>query len=176
VRNKGILVFVGVLALLALFGWSIFGDRPTTSAAEPNALRSGRAATDFTITLFSGEKFSLAEQRGKPVLVNFWASWCPPCKEEAPVLERAWRAFKDRGVVFVGVDVWDTEADAKAFMQRYGVTYPNGPDPSGEVAIEYGVTGLPETWFLDREGTLVRRWVGALSDSQITAFLEEAMK
>jgi cytochrome c biogenesis protein CcmG/thiol:disulfide interchange protein DsbE len=176
VRKTGILVFCGVLGLLALFGWNIFADRPATIAAEPSALRSGRLATDFTITLFSGEGFNLAEQRGKPVMVNFWASWCPPCRDEAPVLERAWRAFKDRGVVFVGVDVWDAEADARAFVQRYDITYPNGPDPSGEVAIEYGVTGLPETWFLDREGRLVRRWVGALNDRQITAFLEEAMR
>lgn len=175
-RKSGIFVSITVLAVLTLFGWSIFTDRPASSEAEPNAVRSGRFATDFSLTLFSGEKFTLAEQRGKPVLVNFWASWCPPCKEEAPVLERAWKAFKDRGVVFVGVDVWDTEPDAKAFMQKYGVTYPNGPDPSGEVAIEYGVTGLPETWFINRDGRLVRRWVGALSDRQITAFLEEAMQ
>lgn len=174
-RKTGFLVFIGVLGLLGLFGWSIYSDRAATIAAEPTALRSGRTATDFTITLFSGERFNLAEQRGKPVLVNFWASWCPPCKEEAPVLERAWKKYKDR-VVFVGVDIWDENADALAFMDRYGITYPNGPDPSGAVAIEYGVTGLPESWFLDRDGTLVRRWVGGMNDRQIEAFLEEAMR
>lgn len=167
---------VATLALIALLGWYVFDARPVTSAAEPVALRSGRVATDFTISLFAGGTFRLAEQRGKVVVVNFWASWCPPCKEEAPVLERVWRAYQDKGVVFVGIDVWDTEADARAFMERYGITYPNGPDPTGEIAVEYGVTGLPETWVLDREGKLVRRWIGALNDRLLTAFIEEALR
>ena len=175
-RKIAILVFVGVLALLTWFGWNIFVDRPTTSAAEPTAVRSGRYATDFAINLFTGGNFRLSEQRGKVVVVNFWASWCPPCKEEAPVLERAWQSYKDKGVVFIGVDVWDTEADAKAFMTKYGITYANGPDPAGEVAIEYGVTGLPETWVLDRDGRLARRWVGALNDRQLFSFIEEALR
>ncbi|MHB1006020.1 MAG: TlpA family protein disulfide reductase [Chloroflexota bacterium] len=175
-RKIAIVVFVGVLALLTWFGWNIFVDRPTTSAAEPTAVRSGRIASDFTITLFSGESFRLSDQRGKVTVVNFWASWCPPCKEEAPTLERVWTNYRNKGVVFIGVDVWDTEADAKAFMTRYGIDYPNGPDPSGAIPIEYGVTGLPETWVLDREGRLVRRWIGALNDRQLSSFIEEALR
>ncbi|MCL4464576.1 MAG: TlpA family protein disulfide reductase [Chloroflexi bacterium] len=164
-----------VLAGTALLAWGVLGGRGV-AAAEPTALRSGRMATDFTLELYSGGTFHLAEQRGKVVLVNFWASWCPPCKEEAPVLERAWQAYQDQAVVFVGVDVWDTQTDARAFMEEYGITYPNVIDSSGEVAIEYGLTGVPETWVLGREGRLVRRWVGALNDQQIAAFLEEALR
>jgi cytochrome c biogenesis protein CcmG/thiol:disulfide interchange protein DsbE len=164
-----------ILAGTALLAWGVLGGRGAT-AAEPLALRQGRVATDFTLELYSGGTFHLAEQRGKVVLVNFWASWCIPCKEEAPVLERAWTAYKNRGVVFVGVDIWDTPSDARAFMQEYGITYPNVKDPTGEVAIEYGITGVPETWVLNRDGRLVQRWVGAMNDKQITAFLEEALR
>ncbi|MHB1131608.1 MAG: TlpA family protein disulfide reductase [Chloroflexota bacterium] len=164
-----------IIVATAVLSRGVLSGR-TATAAEPTALRAGRVAADFTLELFSGGEFHLAEQRGKVVLVNFWASWCPPCKDEAPVLARAWQAFKDRGVVFVGVDIWDTRSDAVDFMQRYSITYPNVIDPTGEVGIEYGITGLPETWILNGEGRLVRRWVGALNDQQITAFLEEALK
>ncbi len=174
-RKSTIGVLFGVAGLLVLLGYGAVSRDPAVQA-EPAALRSGRPASDFSIQLFSGGTFSLAEQRGKVVLVNFWASWCPPCREEAPVLERAWRAYKDKGVVLVGVDVWDTEADARAFMKEFGITYPNGPDPNGEIAIEYGLTGVPETWFIDREGRLVRRWTGALTDRQISTFIEEARR
>ncbi|MDO8671300.1 MAG: TlpA disulfide reductase family protein, partial [Dehalococcoidia bacterium] len=86
------------------------------------------------------------------------------------------QTYKDRGVVLVGVDVWDKEQDARAFIQRYGLTFPNGPDAKGEIAVEYGVTGLPETWFIDREGRLVRRWIGALSERQTSSYIEEALR
>ena len=170
-----IAVLAGVLSLLALLGYAI-ANKGFSAPPEPAALRAGRLASDFSIETFSGDTFTLSEQRGKVVQVNFWASWCVPCREEAPVLERAWQAYKDRGFVLVGVDVWDSERDARAFLQEFGITYPNGPDPSGEVAIEYGITGVPESQFIDRDGRLVRRWTGALNDQQIAAFIEEAMQ
>lgn len=174
-RRSTIGVVLGVMGLLALVGYGM-ASRGSAVQAEPAALRAGRPASDFSVQLFSGGALRLADQRGKVVVVNFWASWCPPCREEAPVLERAWQAYKDKGIVLVGVDVWDTEADARAFMKEFGITYPNGPDPNGEIAIEYGLTGVPETWFIDREGRLVRRWTGALTDQQISAFIEEARR
>ena len=174
-RKVALFAALVVLAGTALLAWGVLGGRGAT-AAEPVALRQGRLASDFTLELFSGGTFRLSEQRGKVVLVNFWASWCLPCREEAPVLARAWRAYKDRGVVFVGVDIWDTRDDALAFMREFDITYPNVIDPTGEVAIEYGITGVPETWVLNREGRLVRRWVGAMTDRQIEAFLEEALR
>ncbi|MBI2952757.1 MAG: TlpA family protein disulfide reductase [Chloroflexi bacterium] len=168
-------VVVGALVLSVVFGYA-FTQRGSAGSADPAAVRVGRQASDFSIKLFSGEEFRLSDQRGKAVAVNFWASWCPPCREEAPVLERAWQAYKDRGAVLVGVDIWDNESDARAFMKEFGITYPNGLDATGEIAIEYGVTGLPETWFIDRDGKLVRRWIGPLTDYQVSAFFEEALR
>ncbi len=180
-RRSTIGVVLGVATLMALLGYGALSLGSGASAnpigtAEPVALRSGKQASDYSIQLFSGGSFRLADQRGKVVLVNFWASWCPPCREEAPVLEKAWQAYEDKGIVMAGVDVWDTEKDARAFMKEFGTTYPNGPDPNGEIAIDYGLTGVPETWFIDREGRLVRRWAGAITDQQISAFIEEAKR
>ncbi len=174
-RRISIGLFLGVLGLVVLAGCGGTGGS-STAAAEPVALRPGKIASDFSIKLFDGGDFRLSEQRGKVVLVNFWASWCPPCRDEAPVLERAWQKYKDKGFVLVGVDIWDTEADARKFMQEFGITYPNGADSNGETAVEYGVTGVPEAWFLNKDGRLVRRWVGPLNDQQIAAFIEEASR
>ena len=110
------------------------------------------------------------------MIVDIMGTWCHNCLDEAPVLERAWEKYKDLGVILVGVDIWDSETDARAFMKEFGITYPNGPDPNGKIAIEYGVSGVPETWFLNKDGRLVRRWIGPLNDQQITAFVEEASR
>jgi cytochrome c biogenesis protein CcmG, thiol:disulfide interchange protein DsbE len=178
-RSLTIVVALVVGALLALLTYGLlqkqggsFAGFAVNTVGKVAEIRV-RPAPDFGLRLFDGRSFRLSEQRGRVVLVNFWASWCPPCHDEAPVLESAWRAYRDRGVVLVGVDVWDSEADARAFLRQYGVTYPNGPDGSGEILIDSGVTGIPETYFVDREGQLVRRWIGPLSPRQVEAFIEE---
>ncbi len=172
-KTTTIVMSVVALSLVAVFGYAILGsDRGNT--AEPSAVRVGREAAPFSLKLFSGEDFNLTDQRGKVTVINFWASWCPPCREEAPALERAWETYRDR-VSFIGIAVWDQEQDSRKFLDEFGITYPVGMDASGEVAIEYGVTGLPETWFLDKDGRLTRRWLGALNDEQMKSFIEEAL-
>ena len=92
--------------------------------------------SDFTLELFSGEVLTLSEEIGdRPILVDFWGSWCVPCRREAPVLETVWRRYQDR-VLFVGVAVFDTDSRARDFLRGFGVTYPSGPDPRGAIAIE----------------------------------------
>jgi cytochrome c biogenesis protein CcmG/thiol:disulfide interchange protein DsbE len=162
-------VALGLLGLLG-YGLLVAGKPSGNIPIEP------RPARPFTLRLFDGSTLSLEELRGKPVLVNFWASWCGPCIEEAPVLERAAQRYADKGLVLIGIDVWDTEQDARTFLQRYGITYPNGMDPTGAIAIEYGVGGVPESFFIDRNGTLVRKWVGPLNDRQITLLLDDLTK
>ena len=134
------------------------------------------AAPQFSIPLFSGGTFSLAEQRGKVVVVNFWASWCVPCRDEAPVLESTWRKYKDRGVVFVGVDYVDTEKEALAFLKEFDITYPNGPDIGTEASHAYRIQGVPETYFVGKDGQLYGNYIGPIDVPTLSARIEELLK
>ncbi len=136
----------------------------------------GRPAATFTLTAFDGTPLTLEALRGKVVVVNFWASWCnPACYDEAPVLERAWRTYRDRGVVVVGVDMQDTAEAAQEFIRRFQLTFPNAPDHGGKVAVEYGVYGVPETFFVDRAGTIRAKHVGAVTEDVIRGTLERLL-
>jgi cytochrome c biogenesis protein CcmG/thiol:disulfide interchange protein DsbE len=129
-------------------------------------------APDFTLRTFDGELFSLAEQRGKVVIVNFWASWCVPCREEAPILQEVWERYRGRGVVMVGVDYLDVERDALAFIDEFGITYPNGLDMGKTISKRYRIKGVPETFIVDQEGNIVEFYVGAAKEGQLDAILE----
>lgn len=145
---------------------------------DPRYIQSrliGKQAPSFSLTLFDGRAIKLEDFRGKAVFVNFWASWCPPCRAEAKTLEAAWKSYKDRGVVFLGVNIQDKEEDARAFLQEFGVTYMNGPDPSGKIAVDYGIWGIPETFFVDRQGRITYKHVGGLDLPIITAKLDQAL-
>ncbi|MDP8942542.1 MAG: TlpA family protein disulfide reductase [Actinomycetota bacterium] len=108
-----------------------------------------------------------AELRGVPVVLNYWASWCPPCRDEAPVLERAWREQRSRGVAFVGLNMQDVTDDARAFLREFRVSYLNVRDRSDETARRWGVTGLPETFFLSAGGRVVGHVIGVVSPEQL---------
>lgn len=126
----------------------------------------GHAAPGFTITLLNartGQRLSLADLKGKPVVVNFWASWCTPCADEAPILEAGARQYAAQGVVFVGIAYEDEPSDSLQFLQQHGVTYATGRDGSGAIAISYGVPAPPETVFIDRQGVVVEVFSGPLS-------------
>ena len=119
---------------------------------------------------------SLASLRGKAVVINFWASWCEPCKEEAAVLEAGWRRYRERDVVFVGIDAQDFKSDAQRFVARYGITYPTVRDGEGDVYKRYGITGFPETWFVGRNGKLVgRRIQGPVTEAELEENIELAL-
>lgn len=161
---------VPVLLLLA------YGFR--TNPREIPSPLLGRPAAGFSLTSFEGAPLTLESLRGKVVMLNFWASWCvPACYEEAPTLERTWRAYKDRGVMVVGIDVQDKEAAAREFLARFEHSFPNAPDPHGRVSVDYGVYGVPETFFIDRKGRVRYKHVGALTDEiarrQLDALLTE---
>lgn len=144
---------------------------------DPRAIPStltGKPAPDFSLTLFDGNTIRLSDFRGKVVFLNFWASWCPPCRAEARLLEEAWQRYKDQGIVFLGVDIQDTEAEARRFLQEFGVTYLNGRDPKNRIAIDYGVYGIPETFFIDKEGRITYKHIGALGWQTLVAKLGDA--
>ena len=124
-----------------------------------------RPAAAFALTSYAGEPVSLDAYRGRVVVVNFWASWChPACYEEAPVLERNWRAYRDRDVVVLGVDIQDRAEAAKKFIADFSLTFPNALDAAGRVSVDYGVYGVPETFFIDRRGRIRAKHVGAVTD------------
>jgi cytochrome c biogenesis protein CcmG, thiol:disulfide interchange protein DsbE len=133
-------------------------------------------APDFSLGLFDGSTFKLSEalSSGKPVVVNFWASWCGPCADEAPALQAAFRRNGDR-FTFLGVNVQDTDADAQAFLRKYGVTYQNGSDNAGPISILYGMRGVPETYFIAPDGRLVRKW-NTLTAADLDQFLAELQR
>jgi cytochrome c biogenesis protein CcmG/thiol:disulfide interchange protein DsbE len=159
------LAAVPVLALLA------YGFR-TDPRDIPSPLL-GRPAAAFALTTFDGRPITLESLRGRVVVVNFWASWCiPACYDEAPSLERAWQAYRDRGVVLVGVNIQDKEEPARRFLTRFGHTFPNAPDPAGRVSVDYGVYGVPETFFIDRRGQGRFKQVGAVTDEILRRHLD----
>ncbi len=162
------LAAVPVILLLA------YGFR-TDPRAIPSPLIT-KPAPGFTLAAFDGPPVALESLRGKPVVLNFWASWCfPACYEEAPYLEAAWRRYKDQGLIMLGVAIQDKEPNIREFMKRFGFTFPNGPDPGGKISIDYGIYGVPETLFIDRQGRIAYKHVGALTpellDAQIRSLL-----
>ncbi len=165
------LPIVAVLGLLTLLAYGFTRD--------PREIKSpliGKLATPFALTLFDGGRFDLEAHRDKVVVVNFWASWCVPCREEAPLLEAAWRAYRDRGVVFVGVNFQDQELAARQFIQEFGLTFPNGPDLGSRIAVDYGVYGIPELFFVDRSGRIAYKHIGLMGARLLQAKLEDAQR
>jgi cytochrome c biogenesis protein CcmG, thiol:disulfide interchange protein DsbE len=164
-----VIVIVGGIAALLAYGFS----RDSRYIYSPLV---AKPAPSFTLTLFDGGTLNSKDLVGKAVLVNFWASWCVPCRAEARALEEAWQEYKDKNVVFAGVNIQDKEEDARAFLKEFGITYSNGPDVSGKIAIDYGVWGIPETFFLDQHGRITYKHAGELRVPIITAKVDEALK
>ena len=132
----------------------------------------GRPAPAFDLQTLDGQRVSLAELRGSPVVLNFWASWCIPCREEAPLLTAANATYGSRGLRILGVVYQDSSENARAFMARYGQTYPGLLDLDGRTAIDYGVFGIPETFFIDPTGVVRSRQVGVLTETDLLRQIE----
>ncbi len=136
---------------------------------------SSGPAPDFTLYLFDGGTLRLSDQRGKVVVLNFWASWCQPCKDEAPDLERTWRRYKDRGVIFIGVNWSDTEAKARAYLAEFQITYPNGPDLGRRIGQKYRIQGVPETFFIDKQGNVRDVVIRPLTEAELVSRIEQLL-
>ena len=168
---KKLIAPIAIIPLLLLLA---YGFR--TNPREVPSPLVGLPAPPFALLVFDGGNTGSEQLRGKAVILNFWASWCfPACYEEAPALEAAWQTYRDRGVMVVGVDIQDRHAEAKAFIERFKLTFPNGPDPQGKISIDYGVYGVPETFFIDRGGKIHYKHVGALDKKVLQAKIEEML-
>lgn len=162
-----------VAGLLGLLVWKL--------THQQHAPKVGTQAPTFSLHRLVGTgTVSLASLRGRPVVLNFWASWCIPCKTEAPALERAWARYRARGVVFLGVDYHDLASDARRFVAAHGLTFPTLQDGSGDVTGSYGISQVPETYIVDRAGRIVAHLAGPITDPSFAgAFsrgLQEAMR
>lgn len=170
-----VLTVLGLLTLLAI--------AVRTRGAPP--LASG-SAPDFSLTTFDGQTYKLSDLKGKAVVVNFWASWCIPCRDEAPAFQRAWENYRERGLLILGVDYVDTEADAKKFIAEFRQTYPNGADLGTRISQAFRISGVPETYFIDRNGKLLQgidengrvkaNWIGPIPEDALIARIEELLK
>lgn len=165
----GVVATVAALLGLLWFGLAV-RDRGTVGVASVPF----REAPDFELGLFDGSSLRLSEvlASGRPAVVNFWASWCVPCADEAPLLEAVSKREKERAT-FIGVDVQDVEADARAFIRKFGISYPNGGGGAGPISIAYGMRGVPETYFVTAERKVVRKWNGPLTAAGLDQFLAE---
>jgi cytochrome c biogenesis protein CcmG/thiol:disulfide interchange protein DsbE len=162
------LVIVPILGLLA-YGF----QRDARYITSP---LMAKPAAPFSITLFDGRKLTLNDLHGKAVFLNFWASWCPPCREEAKDLEAAWLRVKDKNMVFIGVALQDTDENSQAFLKEFQVSYPNGKDDSGKIAVDYGTWGIPESFFIDPQGRITYKHVGGIRAALVVTKLDEALK
>lgn len=170
-----VLIVIGILAFLAFFArWLQLQKEPQLSAG---------VAPDFTITSLDNKtSYTLSQLRGKVVVINFWASWCIPCRDEAALLEKTWKAYKDRGVVFIGVDWSDPEPDALKYIAEFKLTYFNGRDLGTKIGQQYKIKGVPETYFVGKDGKLRGNSLGPITpdggfmtDKQFVATLEDLL-
>ncbi len=185
-QRRSVLIGVGVpvALVLALLIWGVIQNdgqpgRPGVNDAFGEIALSINTTADFELVSLSGEVISIADYRGKIVMIDFWSSWCVPCRAEGPVLAETYRVWRDRGVEFIGIAIWDTEGPVRDFIELNGIEYVNVIDESGLTAVEFGVTGIPEKYFVNAEGKIIRKVIGPNTretlDSILTDMTNEAL-
>jgi len=158
-RQAGIWRLLIVAALLA-FVWMLTVGLQRQNKSQQ---RAAGEAPSFEFTTFEGETISLADLEGQGVVLNFWASWCGPCRAEADILEQTWRREEGGGIVFIGLDYLDQEYAALEYMAEFDITYPNGPDLQSDAARSYGIKGVPETFFISPDGEIQSHVIGPIA-------------
>jgi len=169
-----ILLWLVVVGILALVGWGLLNANKTRP-------EQGQAAPGFQMEYFNGYEWderpsaSLADMQGKVVILNFWASWCVECRVEADVLEQAWRQFQDKDVVMLGIAYADVEPNALDYLQEFGVTYPNAPDLGTSISADYEITGVPETFFIGKDGKIAHVQIGPVDQVTMTTLVNRLL-
>lgn len=163
-------IWIGVIGVLALLGFGLI-------RTQQGPVAVGNQAPQFTLTSFDGDLWNESDLRGRVVVVNFWASWCKPCEQEALELELASQMYRDRGVTFLGVDYVDTEPEALAYLERFDITYPNGPDLGTKISQAFRMRGVPETYVIGPDGRIVAIKIGPYTSiDEIVAHVEQALE
>lgn len=190
-RIKRAAVLVAIALFIALLAYGLLTKAPNDSIDQRLSDGRSAAAPAFSLELLepgelpgrlepvmaraaSDGRLSLKELAGTPVVLNLWASWCSPCRQEASMLESGWQRWGGRGVLFLGLDIQDVRGDARGFLKQFGISYPTIRDPGKGVANDYGATGIPETYFLSSRGRVVAHVVGVVSERQLDSGVEAA--
>jgi cytochrome c biogenesis protein CcmG/thiol:disulfide interchange protein DsbE len=172
--GRTLFMIIGMVLLLGLFAVMAVNLQRVESVDL-----QGRPAPAFTLPLFpelfEEESIALADLRGQVVVVNFWASWCVECYKEAALLEQAWQDHKDQGVMFIGVDHLDTDTEGLAYMAKYGITYPSGPDIGDKISQTYAITGVPETFFIDKDGNIAHVQIGPINRADLYGLIAKLL-
>jgi cytochrome c biogenesis protein CcmG/thiol:disulfide interchange protein DsbE len=163
-------IAAGAIALIVL---GLLAYAMLAQPASPPEV--GSPVPDFQLTSLDGRSMDLGTQRGKVIVVNVFASWCTPCRQEAADLEQTWHEYQDRGVQFFGIAYQDATSKAKAFLDEFGVTYPSAVETGNRTARAYGVTGVPETFVIDQQGRLVRHYLGPITEAQLSQELDNLL-
>jgi cytochrome c biogenesis protein CcmG/thiol:disulfide interchange protein DsbE len=163
-------IAAGVISVLVL---ALLAYALLTGASEPPQV--GSPVPDFQYSALDGSPMNLVDHRGQVVVVNFFASWCDPCRQEAIDLEQTWREYQDRGVQFFGIAYKDADSRARAFLDEFDVTFPSTVDRSNRAAREYGLTGVPETFIIDQQGLLVRHFLGPITQAQLAQEIDRLL-
>jgi cytochrome c biogenesis protein CcmG/thiol:disulfide interchange protein DsbE len=177
--KRGVPVWAQVIVWVVLLGLLVivaFGLR----RSQQGTVQVGDTIPEFSLKFFDGYTYQgktnvkLSELRGKVVVINFWASWCKPCEQEAAEMEAAWKSYEPtEQVVFVGADYVDTEPEARGYLKKFAITYPNGPDLGTRISQMFRIKGVPETYFIDQTGKLVYAQIGPFtSEAQIHAIID----
>lgn len=163
-----VVLLIGVALVAIVIGMQLARQNQTQPTDGP--------APDFSLTTFTGDTFRLAEQRGKVVVINFWASWCGPCRDEAPILQNVWERYRDQGVVLVGVAYLDLDPNSRAFIEEFGITYPNVPDRGARISEAYRIQGVPETFVVDQNGHIIEFIIAPVQPGQLDTILDRILR
>ena len=173
-----ITTIVPIMGFIAILAWaSLNRDTGPTGIGVNTGFGKidieSTLAPEFDISLGNGKTLSLSDLRGKVVLIDFWASWCAPCRHEADILAETYLEYTDQPIEFVGINIWDNPEAASLHLQEFKPRYPNGIDIEGKIGIDYGVSGIPEKYFVDAKGRLSRKYIGPIQPKALRAIIAD---